>query len=68
MKYKKQIRKAIDTTEEILQALNRIENEKTIDLQYKWQICKITMGIEELNRRIKKIHKIFKGITNNDML
>ena len=67
MKYKTQIKKAIEHTENILNALNRIENEKQIDIQYYWQIAKINFEIVGLNRKIKKINKILKGIITHDL-
>ena len=67
MKYKKQIKKAIEHTENILNTLNRIENEKQIDIQYYWKIAKINFEIVGLNRKIKKINKILKGIITHDL-
>ena len=63
MKYEKKIKKATENAEKILYKLNRIKDQKNIDLQYYWNLSTLYIELEELNKNLKKVKQIFKKIT-----
>ena len=65
MKYEKKIKKATENAEKILYKLNRIKDQKNIDLQYYWNLSTLYIELEELNKNLKKVKQIFKPTTIN---